>query len=159
MRNQTNQDVECTLFRTAFDTLSYTPIALGSYLADVVNGKYKQQVENVRALVASGSQEEANACKKNLPLLVAGGRMEGGRKREHLAGYSGCITGDLDHVPGSPAELLARARELSYVKAGHISPSGTGLKLFVLVDSDMEHHEQAFAVVSRLLEADLPGVR
>lgn len=159
MRNQINQDVECTLFRTAFDTLSYTPIALGSYFADVVNGKYKQPVENVRALLASGLGEEANACKKNLPLLVAGGRMEGGRKREHLAGYSGCITGDLDHVPGSPAELLARARELSYVKAGHISPSGTGLKLFVLVDSDMEHHEQAFAVVSRLLEADLPGVK
>ena len=159
MRNPINQDVECTLFRTAFDTLSYTPSALSSYFADVVNGKYKQPVENVRALVASGRQEEASACKKNLPLLVAGGRMEGGRKREHLAGYSGCVTGDLDHVPGSPAELLARARELPYVKAGHISPSGTGLKLFVLVDSDMEHHEQAFAVVSRLLEADLPGTK
>ncbi|KKB55258.1 DUF3987 domain-containing protein [Parabacteroides gordonii] len=159
MRNQINQDVECTLFRTAFDTLSYTPATLGNYFADVVNGKYKQPVENVRALVASGRQEEANACKKNLPLLVAGGRMEGGRKREHLVGYSRCVTGDLDHVPGSPAELLCRAKALAYVKAGHISPSGTGLKLFVLVDSDMEHHEQAFAVVSRLLEADLPGVK
>ena len=64
MRNQINQDVECTLFRTAFDTLSYTPATLGNYFADVVNGKYKQPVENVRALVASGRQEEANACKK-----------------------------------------------------------------------------------------------
>ena len=159
MKDLISQDVECTLFRTAFDTLSYTPVTLGGYLADVVNGKYKQQVENVRALVTSGSEEEAGICKKNLPLLVAGGRMEGGRKREHLVGYSGCVVGDLDHVPGSPSELLARARELPYVKAGHISPSGTGLKLFVLVDSDMEHHAQAFAVVSRLLEADLPGVK
>lgn len=159
MKDLTSQSVECTLFKTAFDTLSYTPVTLGSYFNDVVNGKYKKQVESVRALVASGHQEEANACKKNLPLLVAGRRMDGGRKREHLVEYSGCVTGDLDHVPGSPSELLARAGELPYVKAGHISPSGTGLKLFVLVDSDMERHAQAFAVVSRLLEADLPGVK
>ena len=71
MKDLISQDVECTLFRTAFDTLSYTPATLGNYFADVVNGKYKQPVENVRALVASGRQEEANACKKNLPLLVA----------------------------------------------------------------------------------------
>ena len=159
MRNPVNQTVECTLFRTAFDTTSYTAVTLGGYLADVVNGKYKQQVENVRALVTSGHQEEAGICKKNLPLLVAGGRMAGGRKREHLVDYSGCVVGDLDHVSGSPSELLGRAKELPYVKAGHISPSGTGLKLFVLVDSDMEHHAQAFAVVSRLLETDLPGVK
>lgn len=84
--------------------------------------------------------------------------MAGGRKLEHMVRYSGCVVGDLDHVPGSLAQLLCRARELPYVKAGHISPSGTGLKLFVLVDSDLEHHAQAFMLVSRLLEADLPGV-
>ena len=159
MRNSVNQTVECTLFRTAFDTTSYTPVTLGGYFDDVVSGKYKRSVENVRALVAAGNQEGAKACKKNLSLLVAGGRMEGGRKREHLVDYSGCVVGDLDHVSGSPSELLGRAKELPYVKAGHISPSGTGLKLFVLVDSDMEHHAQAFAVVSRLLETDLPGVK
>ncbi|WP_075556088.1 BT4734/BF3469 family protein [Parabacteroides timonensis] len=159
MRDSVNQTVECTLFRTAFDTTSYTPVTLGGYFDDVVSGKYKRSVENVRTLIASGNQEGAKVCKKNLPLLVAGGRMVGGRRREHLVDYSGCVVGDLDHVSGSPSELLGRAKELPYVKAGHISPSGTGLKLFVLVDSDLEHHAQAFDVVSRLLEADLPGVK
>ena len=39
MRNSVNQTVECTLFRTAFDTTSYTPVTLGGYFDDVVSGK------------------------------------------------------------------------------------------------------------------------
>ena len=159
MKNEDKQDIECTLFPKAFNTTTYVPTTLGLYIDSVIGGRYKKEVENVRAYVAAGDKEHAAACKKNLPLLVPGGRMEGGRKLEHLVGYSACVVTDLDHVAGSPRELLARAKELAYVKAGHISPSGTGLKLFVLVDSDKAHHLQAFQVVSRRVEADLPGVK
>ncbi|WP_455641222.1 BT4734/BF3469 family protein, partial [Parabacteroides sp.] len=153
------QTVECTLFASAFETKTPVAATLGGYLDEVKNGKHKLQVDLLRAYLSAGENEKAIATKKKLPLLVAGGVMAGGRKLEHMVRYSGCVVGDLDHVPGSPAQLLCRARELPYVKAGHISPSGTGLKLFVLVDSDLEHHAQAFMLVSRLLEADLPGVQ
>ena len=159
MENEDRQDIECTLFPKAFNTTSYAPTTLGLYIDSVISGRYKKEVETVRAYVAAGDKEHAVACKKNLPLLVPGGRMEGGRKLEHLVDYSACVVTDLDHVAGSPRELLVQAKELAYVKAGHISPSGTGLKLFILVDSDKEHHPEAFQVVSRRVEADLPGVK
>ncbi|WP_320981312.1 DUF3987 domain-containing protein [Parabacteroides goldsteinii] len=72
--------------------------------------------------------------------------------------YSGCICIDLDDVLLPPEQILSQAAQLGYVKAGHISPSHTGNKLFVLVDSDQEHHLQAFEQVRAMIEKDLPGV-
>ncbi|WP_348724976.1 DUF3987 domain-containing protein [Parabacteroides goldsteinii] len=72
--------------------------------------------------------------------------------------YSGCICFDLDDVLLPPEQILSQAAQLGYVKAGHISPSHTGNKLFVLVDSDQEHHLQAFEQVRAMIEKDLPGV-
>ena len=82
----------------------------------------------------------------------------GGRKLEHMVRYSGCICFDLDDVLLPPEQILSQAVQLGYVKAGHISPSHTGNKLFVLVDSDQEHHLQAFEQVRAMIENDLPGV-
>ena len=82
----------------------------------------------------------------------------GGRKLEHMVRYSGCIFIDLDDVLLPPEQILSQAVQLGYVKAGHISPSHTGNKLFVLVDSDQEHHLQAFEQVRAMIENDLPGV-
>ncbi|NBI98568.1 BT4734/BF3469 family protein, partial [Parabacteroides goldsteinii] len=89
--------------------------------------------------------------KKILPLLVPGGAMAGGRKLEHMVRYSGCICFDLDDVLLPPEQILSQAAQLGYVKAGHISPSHTGNKLFVLVDSDQEHHLQAFEQVRAMI--------
>ncbi len=82
----------------------------------------------------------------------------GGRKLEHMVRYSGCICIDLDDVLLPPEQILSQAVQLGYVKAGHISPSHTENKLFVLVDSDQEHHLQAFEQVRAMIENDLPGV-
>lgn len=82
----------------------------------------------------------------------------GSRKLEHMVRYSGCICFDLDDVLLPPEQILSQAVQLGYVKAGHISPSHTGNKLFVLVDSDQEHHLQAFEQVRAMIEKDLPGV-
>ncbi len=82
----------------------------------------------------------------------------GSRKLEHMVRYSGCICFDLDDVLLPPEQILSQAAQLGYVKAGHISPSHTGNKLFVLVDSDQEHHLQAFEQVRAMIEKDLPGV-
>ncbi|WP_289395886.1 DUF3987 domain-containing protein [Parabacteroides goldsteinii] len=72
--------------------------------------------------------------------------------------YSGCICFDLDDVLLPPEQILSQAVQLGYVKAGHISPSHTENKLFVLVDSDQEHHLQAFEQVRAMIENDLSGV-
>lgn len=159
MNLENNQRVECSFFESAFKTQHPMPILLEDYFNQVKNGTCRVQVERMRSLEAAGDSEKARIAKKYLPLVVAGGVMENGRKREHMVRYSQCVTVDLDHVPSQPAALLRQAQALDYVKAGHISPSGTGLKLFVMVDSDLAHHEVALALVSRMVEHDLPGVK
>ena len=152
------QTVECTLYFSAFDTQTLMLTTLERYIADVRSGKHKKAVEKVQAYLAASENEKAEAGKKILPLLVPGGAMAGGRKLEHMVRYSGCICFDLDDVLLPPEQILSQAAQLGYVKAGHISPSHTGNKLFVLVDSDQEHHLQAFEQVRAMIENDLSGV-
>ncbi|WP_289704362.1 DUF3987 domain-containing protein [Parabacteroides goldsteinii] len=152
------QTVECTLYFSAFDTQTLMLTTLERYIADVRSGKHKKAVEKVQAYLAASENEKAEAGKKRLPLLVPGGAMAGGRKLEHMVRYSGCICFDLDDVLLPPEQILSQAVQLGYVKAGHISPSHTGNKLFVLVDSDQEHHLQAFEQVRAMIENDLSGV-
>ncbi len=158
MNLKQKQTVECTLYFSAFDTQTLMLTTLERYIADVRSGKHKKAVEKVQAYLAASENEKAEAGKKRLPLLVPGGAMAGGRKLEHMVRYSGCICIDLDDVLLPPEQILSQAAQLGYVKAGHISPSHTGNKLFVLVDSDQEHHLQAFEQVRSMIEKDLPGV-
>lgn len=152
------ENVEGTYFDSVFQTESARLMTLNQYIDEVKSDKHANRIARLRGLLKAGKTEEAEACKKKLPLYVAGGVMEGGRKLEHLVRYSGCIVIDIDDSPIPPEELLRRAYELPYVKAGHCSPSGTGGKLFILVDCELEYHKPAFEIVRRRVEADIPGV-
>lgn len=131
---------------------------LDQYINEVKNGAHAPAVARIRELVAAGKNKEADCLKKELPLYVAGGEMQGGRRLEHMVAYSGCICIDIDDPAIPPAEVLRIAGNLPYVKAGHRSPSDTGDKLFVLVDSALESHRLAFELVRRRIETDIPGV-
>ena len=158
MNEFSKQTVECTFFRSAFDTRSHQAISLDQYIDQVKSGKYLSPISLLRAAYAAGDKKSGDGRKKNLPLVVAGGVMEGGRKQEFMVSYSQCITVDIDKVAGSATDILRRAGELPYVKAGHISASGRGVKLFVLVDSGLPQHLLAFETVRCRIETDLPGV-
>lgn len=153
-----DQNVECTLFPTAFDTTKSILLTLSDYIEGVKSNKYEPRIANLRILIDSGEAEKYAQAKKQLPLLVAGGAMEGGRKIQFMVRYSQCISVDVDHVAGSADQMLVRAAALPYMKAGYVSPSGHGLKLFVLVDTDQAHHYEAFEHVRALTEKDLPGL-
>lgn len=134
-------------------------MTLNQYIGKVKSGEYARPIAYLRGLIKAGKKDEADAYKKKLPLYVAGGVMEGGRKLEHMARYSACIVIDIDDSPIPVLELLRRAAEFPYVKAGHVSPSGTGVKLFIMVDSDLKNHNLAFEIVKHRVEVDLPGVK
>ena len=153
------KEVEGTCFDSAFQTGSASLMTLDQYISNVKSGEYASRIAYLRGLIKAGKKEEADAYKKKLPLYVASGVMEGGRKLEHMVRYSACTVVDIDDSPIPVPELLLRAAALPYVKAGHVSPSGTGVKLFVLVDSGLKDHYPAFEVVRRRVETDLPGVK
>lgn len=153
------KEVEGTCFDSAFQTGSASLMTLNQYIGKVKSGEYARPIAYLRGLIKAGKKDEADAYKKKLPLYVAGGVMEGGRKLEHMVRYSACMVIDIDDSPIPVLELLRRAAELSYVKAGHVSPSGTGVKLFIMVDSDLKNHNLAFEIVKHHVEVDLPGVK
>lgn len=134
-------------------------MTLNQYIGKVKSGEYARPIAYLRGLIKAGKKDEADAYKKKLPLYVAGGVMEGGRKLEHMARNSACMVIDIDDSPIPVLELLRRAAEFPYVKAGHVSPSGTGVKLFIMVDSDLKNHNLAFEIVKHRVEVDLPGVK
>lgn len=147
-----------TYYDSAFRTASARPMSLDQYINMVKNGDAAPQVNRLRDQVKAGDGAGAEKTKKNLPLYVVGGEMQGGRRLEHMVRYSACICADIDNPAISPEEVLRIAGNLPYVKAGHISPSGTGNKLFVPVGCALEHHALAFEIVRRRVEADIPGV-
>ena len=153
------KEVEGTCFDSAFQTGSASLMTLNQYIGKVKSGEYARPIAYLRGLIKAGKKDEADAYKKKLPLYVAGGVMEGGRKLEHMVRYSACMVIDIDDSPIPVLELLRRAAELPYVKAGHVSPSGTGVKLFIMVDSDLKNHNLAFEIVKHRVEVDLPGVK
>ena len=153
------KEVEGTYFDSAFQTGSASLMTLNQYIGKVKSGEYARPIAYLRGLIKAGKKDEADAYKKKLPLYVAGGVMEGGRKLEHMVRYSACMVIDIDDSPIPVLELLRRAAELPYVKAGHVSPSGTGVKLFIMVDSDLKNHNLAFEIVKHHVEVDLPGVK
>ena len=153
------KEVEGTCFDSAFQTGSASLMTLNQYIGKVKSGEYARPIAYLRGLIKAGKKDEADAYKKKLPLYVAGGVMEGGRKLEHMVRYSACMVIDIDDSPIPVLELLRRAAELPYVKAGHVSPSGTGVKLFIMVDSDLKNHNLAFGVVKHRVEVGLPGVK
>lgn len=153
------KEVEGTYFDSAFQTGSASLMTLNQYIGKVKSGEYARPIAYLRGLIKAGKKDEADAYKKKLPLYVAGGVMEGGRKLEHMVRYSACMVIDIDDSPIPVLELLRRAAEFPYVKAGHVSPSGTGVKLFIMVDSDLKNHNLAFEIVKHHVEVDLPGVK
>lgn len=153
------KEVEGTCFDSAFQTGSASLMTLNQYIGKVKSGEYARPIAYLRGLIKAGKKDEADAYKKKLPLYVAGGVMEGGRKLEHMVRYSACMVIDIDDSPIPVLELLRRAAEFPYVKAGHVSPSGTGVKLFIMVDSDLKNHNLAFEIVKHHVEVDLPGVK
>ncbi|RFM29593.1 DUF3987 domain-containing protein [Deminuibacter soli] len=115
----------------------------------IKEGKYKQDVEDVRALIRQDKKEEADKLKKQLLAFTPSATFAGGRKLEFLQQYSQFIILDLDKL--KEEELQAafnKAAAIPYTFCCFRSPGGNGLKILVEVTSTQEHHEQAYNQVA-----------
>lgn len=109
---------------------------------------FNEQVARIRHLVANGKTGKANHLKKQLPAFTASGHFEGGRTLEHLVEYTQYLVLDFDKLKLAQLEKLkSESRKDRFSMAGFTSPSGNGYKIIVRVDSDAEHHTEAFQQV------------
>ena len=91
--------------------------SLISITKDIQEGKYKNEVEEVRALFAQGKKEEAEKCKKQLLAFTPSATFAGGRKQECINQYSNYIVLDVDKLqPEQLQQAFEKIIKITYPK-------------------------------------------
>lgn len=120
---------------------------------DIASDKYKPQVERVRSLIAEGKNEEAQEVKKQILAFTPSAVFTEKRLMQYIEMYSGFIHLDFDKL--TPEQLEAAKKiigAIPYTFLCFVSPSGNGLKVFVEVTTEMEHHDIAYLQVQQYYE-------
>jgi hypothetical protein len=140
--------------------INYTQWVEDKSLIIIINqikkGVYKQQIEEIRKLIAAGNKQEADKQKAQLPAFTPSGTFSNGRKAHTLSQYSGYVILDIDKISDIQlAEVKEKAALIPNTFAAFTSPSGNGVKIIVSVSSIPENHKLAFMQVAQYYEAAL----
>jgi len=147
----------CTIFRNF--TIPIEKKSLILIGKDILSDKVKPQVEEIRYLIAHGKIEEANKKKKQLIAFTPSAVFTTKRQIPFLDMYSGIVHLDFDKLT---QEQLQNAKEITalipYTLLCFISPSGNGLKVFIEVNTGLEHHNISYLQVQKYYE-DATGLK
>ncbi len=130
----------------AFDKAT-SPTRIGAVLDAIQNGRWRSAVEVVRQKLLEGGKEAAKPYKETLPAPLFSGVFSRAED-EGLVSYNQIMVVDIDD---RTIEEIVRLREMiqrdPHVLAVFLSPSGTGLKVLVIVGCDGARHRAAYLVV------------
>lgn len=113
--------------------------------------RWRKEITAYREQLAAGNKELAGSLKKALPGFTPSGVFSGGHKAAQLQAYNQVVGLDFDDV----ADLASFARQVMALPTTlgfFVSPGGSGMKVFVRVDSAVEQHQAAFLFVARRYE-------
>jgi hypothetical protein len=126
---------------------------------DIISDKYKTEVEEIRNLIAQDNKAEADNKKKQLLAFTPSAVFTEKRQMPFLEMYSGFVHLDFDKLtPEQLQTAFAIISKISYTSLCFISPSGNGLKVFVEVSTELEHHDIAYLQVQKYYE-DATGLK
>ena len=126
---------------------------------DIISDKYKTEVVEIRNLIAQGNKAEADNKKKQLLAFTPSAVFSEKRQMPFLEMYSGFVHLDFDKLtPEQLQTAFAIISKISYTSLCFISPSGNGLKVFVEVSTELEHHDIAYLQVQKYYE-DATGLK
>ena len=126
---------------------------------DIISDKYKTEVEEIRNLIAQGNKAEADNKKKQLLAFTPSAVFTEKRQMPFLEMYSGFVHLDFDKLTQEELQTaFAIISKISYTSLCFISPSGNGLKVFVEVSTELEHHDIAYLQVQKYYE-DATGLK
>ncbi len=126
---------------------------------DIISDKYKTEVEEIRNLIAQGNKAEADNKKKQLLAFTPSAVFSEKRQMPFLEMYSGFVHLDFDKLTSEQLQTaFAIISKISYTSLCFNSPSGNGLKVFVEVSTELEHHDIAYLQVQKYYE-DATGLK
>ena len=115
-------------FKSCFDTAPLLNKDVGYFLDRIRNGKHKELIAEIRA---TSNKESRNQLKVKLPIVLFAGVFSK-RSKKDLKTPSGLIILDFDGVDNLQ-QKKSELKELPYVYACWVSPSGDGLKALVKI--------------------------
>ena len=143
--------IKVTHFKTV-KSLSGPEVRIEDVFNDILNGKYKDQVDEIRRDPTSKDR-----LKKNLPAFTVSATCNDQRLQKNITGYTRLVQLDYDKVD-NPEELKSAAIKLKTTLCAFLSPSGNGIKLVVPVSTDQDNHLVAFNAVRDFYDTAL-GVK
>lgn len=131
-------------------------ITLQDLISNIKTGTYQDDVNTIRMAIGMGKPERADELKKNLLAFTPSATYSGGRKKEFIQEYNQIIHLDFDHIDEEDLlQITTQTASIPYTLACFKSPSGNGLKVFIQVDSLIQHHDLAYKQVQEYYEKQL----
>lgn len=124
------------------------PLSLRSFLDSIQKGRWAEKVSLVRE-ANKDSKADADRVKKQLPLVKPSGLFSGSAER-NLIQLNGLLCLDYDDVGEELPNLREKLSSDPYVLVHFLSPSGTGVKVFVPVAATTPYeHKQCWHAAFR----------
>ncbi len=142
-------------------TKQSTLTSLEEIYHDIKTERYKNQISVLRNL--NNEEEQKNYKSSQLAAFTYSGEFDGPRRLENVTNYTHVIGLDYDNVD-DPYTLRDLANSLPTTMMSFISPRGNGLKVFVRVNSGLDHHKTAWLQVDDFYSKNMgqtsdPGVK
>lgn len=132
-------------------------LTLNEIFEEIKTGIYKDDVESLRDAKQMGNDNKAYSIKNKLFGFTTSGTFGVPRSKDTIESYSQTICLDFDYVPEAELEKLKQlVNNCPFTLASFISPSGQGLKVFTLVDSNADAHTDVYIQVANYYK-DLTG--
>jgi hypothetical protein len=141
-----NQTV--TTFKSLRSTSPHENLPLLAILEDIKSGKWKNRVEPCAR----------DLSKKNfLPVFTPTGIFNH-RSIAGIEQYNGIVCLDIDHVE-NPSELKEKCKNIPWVAAAFLTPSGKGLKVSIQTNAVFENYQQIELQVAEVFEKETGFLR
>jgi predicted P-loop ATPase len=105
-------------------------------------------LKTIDTLRKTKDKNEIDKLKKSLPAVTISGVFQNGHKKDLLVSHSGLIQIDLDKVSNIEA-VKAEIEKDQYTFAVFLSPTGTGLKIIVVIPDKTDLHENVFYALEK----------
>ncbi len=141
----------CTIFKNFSIPVENKSLLL--IAKDIISDKYKKEVKEIRNLMAQGNKAKADSKKKQLLAFTPSAVFREKRQMPLLEMYSGFVHLDFDKLTQEQLQTaFVIISKITYTSLCFISPSGNGLKVFVEVNTKLEHHDIAYLQVQQYYE-------
>jgi hypothetical protein len=146
-------ELQCTRFKSLRNTKPESVTNLVSVLNEIQRGTYKTQIEEIR----KAENPSKSPLKDKLPVFTPTGIFNY-RSMAGLENYNGVICLDIDNIE-DPESLKEKAKNLNYVYAAFVTPSGQGLKVIVKTNASKDEYKAKELEVSSAFQHDTGAIR